>query len=439
MVFIKKKFTSYLVFIIPTFALLGLVAFSILWKVSQDSKIPLALINYVPNFDKLNLTDLPTLIDNRNIFTYNNHMLVVGFNRIIELDPVTNSIVRINNTNVLDCVNQTAIIGNYLYIACYMQQHLPENSSLPYSILYKLNLETGKIVKTYFNKIPALPSPLDVQKVLENPYIYIGRKANLNVVAQGPILWMSSWDGVMRMDTRTEKITSYTAKEVFHNTCLPDTIFNDNGVITVTAGTSYNEVFMCKSEVVTLNSATNQWVKTSLNEFDYVMNQRKRVEDKISSLKLPSYISISDILNGTRYLLANDGVYSLQKGAFPKKIISGEIKLNSDVKPYVSADGRYILFFGVTAKNPFETTPPAVGTLLDAYVADLTKLTITNLMKAEKFNVPTDTKTDEIISRVEQSKEEEHNGIFSFTNSVNGDSLVTVDVVNATVQIGVSN
>src|SRR3989344_4851333 len=100
--------------------------------------IPNVLINYVPNFDKLSLDDLPHLIDYRHIHKYNNHLLITGYNKIVEYDPSSQKVIRQNNTNVLNCIYDSALIGNNLYISCNKSQKLPQNSSLPYDILYKV-------------------------------------------------------------------------------------------------------------------------------------------------------------------------------------------------------------------------------------------------------------------------------------------------------------
>ncbi|HBQ51280.1 hypothetical protein A3B42_02945 [Candidatus Daviesbacteria bacterium RIFCSPLOWO2_01_FULL_38_10] len=412
-------------------------------KIGTDVKneiIPNILINYVPNFDKLSLNDLPHFIDYRQIHKYNNHLLIVGYNKIVEYDPDSQKIIRQNNTNVLDCINDSALVGTSLYISCYERQDLPQNSSLTYSVLYKIDLPNSSIVKTYFSEIPPLPNPFDIRKDLENnPHVYDGRKINLSLASQGFILWMSSWDGVMQMDITTDYIKTYAKQDIYKNQCFPEAIFNDNDTITLTASIGA----YCKGNISIFNNKNKQWEEIPVDQDKYIKEHGLYSVINKPIVKFPTFISISPKVNEKYYLLASDGVYSLASGEFPVKVfdgkISDELSLRSysdvNMQSYLSQDKRYIIFMRAVGRGP-SLKVPLISSILDVYLVDLQKLALTNLMEAKEFNTQTTSKIEEIRDKMINSYTEEKNGILFFKDHSNNKTLVSIDLSRAKLSIG---
>jgi len=422
--------------IVLTLLTVGFIFFS--YQIVNKSKVdtsarnkttPLALINYVPNFETLSLNDLPNFVDYRQSYPYNNNLLIIGYNKIVEYDQNNKKIIRLNDTKVFNCINQSALIGTDLYVSCYISQKFPNNSSFPYSVLYKLDLINGRVVKTYFDEIPPLPSPLDAIRTENNLH---GRKVNMYLASQDSILWMSSWDGVVRMDTKTNQMKTYSIQNIFNNSrCFPSGIFNDQGNITVLAGGFAD----CDGSISIYNSKDDRWEDITINYEEYSKKWKLYKDSNKLSVTFPTFLSISPIINEMYYLLASDGVYSLVSREFPKKIIESPVSIQSDIKSYISEDKRFILFIGEVGRGPtFEV--PLVQSVLDAYLIDLQKLTITNLMKADEFNTKTNEKIDNIISKIGSAYKEEKNGVLYFKDSKNNQTLITINLLKAKLTIG---
>jgi hypothetical protein len=408
----------------------GLIFFFFKIKnIPVSDEAPPAFIDYVPNFDNLLPSDLPNFTDYRKIHPYNNHLLVAGYNRIVEYDPGSQQIVRMNNPKSLNCINWTALIDNNLYISCYKHQKLPYNSSLQYSILYKVDLSSNKIIKTYFDVIPATPSNFNLQTDLEpESSFYSGRKINLFLAVQGATLWMSSYDGVMRMDTSNDQIISYPKQEVITGLCNPGGIFNDEGTIIITS--------TCHDFLSSFNNRNNTWTITPLNPEEYISKEKTFYPDKENPpIQFPIYNSISPLFKDRYYILANDGLYSLDRGKFPAKIIDESILLGSTFKTYYSEDKKYILFIGSIAKGPEETGITLIKNLMRAYLVDLQNLSITDLMKPDEFNKEATPIIEQRISQLGGSSYEEKNGLISFKDNSNDELIISVDLSKARLKI----
>lgn len=376
----KNSFTKNL--LIPT--LIGLVCFIFLYskfKTATPASNQQVLVSYVPNFDNLTLDDLPDFSDIRDVYDYNGNTLVVGYNRIVEYNTASNMYVRVNDPKVLGCINSSAKIDNFLYISC--NSHYPENKQLPNdksvvaSSVYKIDLETGKIIKKYFGN--ELESDPDL--IANNEFVFKtkGLRSNLHLGSRGNTLYMASWDGVEKMDILSGKISLYSGP----------------------------------NEIKPGNELTGIGLNSDVDWFR--MNP---------PFKQTVFKSITPLHDGKYYILASDGLYSLSDGQFPHQIISAVVS-GDVINSGITKDGRYSVFVG-----PAYNMGAVIG--VHAYLADINKNTVKNISIISK-NV--NTKAEKISSKIEKGYFEESDGKILLMDSVTNLILLSVNINSARLEI----
>jgi len=294
-----------------------------------------AFIDMIPNFDTLQVSDLPNMTDVRDIYTFGNSYIIASLNKIIDVDMTTHQIKRVNNPDTLGCVYSTAKVDKYLYIACNV-----DGTFEGQNILTKVDLETGEMIKEYF-----------INDSL--------RRTNLKVIALDTVVWGSSWDGVFALDTTTEKLSNFSLKEMgFYEGCVPEGIRIINDAVTISISHRIN----CFEGAMTYDKNTNSWIKIPDVE-NLEVNQKQIIDD----LKLPNYVSVSNQVNNSYILVSTDGLYTLQRNEFPEKILSfPKSKLNGlnyySYSSYVDPEKHFVVVIGVSrgpeSPNTFASAVP---------------------------------------------------------------------------------
>ena len=128
------------------------------------------------------------------------------------IDNKNNKFIRANNPEVLGCVYDSAKIDNFLFVSCNShfpdEKFLPETKTIIASKIYKIDLNTGKIVKQYFGNELLIDPSIDQHSA--SVFKTKGARSNLILGSRNNILYMGSWDGVEKMDIVSEKITLYS-------------------------------------------------------------------------------------------------------------------------------------------------------------------------------------------------------------------------------------
>lgn len=245
------------------------------------------LIDYLPDFDHLKLSNLPYFSDVRSVHTYKNHQIIIGANRIIEYDPVDKKIVRINNENLRPMVASGVVIDNMLYFSS-------SNGKPEYDadrIMTKVDLETGKIIKTYF----------------ENPD---RSYTNLHLTLKDNTIWGSMWGGAFKFDPTTENFTYFNYKEMgLKEPSCAMYIFNENETITVMSN-CYDVGF------TTYNEASNTWAYRVADSMDYA--SKINLQPKDFGLEFPYFLALSNKVQDRYYALTADSIYIIRRNEFPK-------------------------------------------------------------------------------------------------------------------------
>lgn len=356
----------------------------------NTGEIKNVLVSYVPNFDNLDIIDLPSMPGISAIYPYNNHLILVGSANILEVDVENNIIIRAANRKIFDCFYYSVKIGDDLYLACN------GTGELKLKGIYKLDLKTGNVVKSYAPK-------------------GIVDFTNLSIALNKTTIWGGAQNGVIKIDTLTDEIKFYPASTFPYQSNCPwynigandkfvwvtpqasdckgvsiyneatgtwdtylDTIFKNlspNYVvdhfftfayskskfyIAVNGGLGYPGDY-----VVTFDGVLGKWAKVAdggLLDLETTRQYRdKYFPDAFFSYwpgasyydektgKIINYswdtnfISIAGQRGEKYYILGNNGVYTLSENSFPRLLISAKIdgRYFDISKSYVDIDERY--------------------------------------------------------------------------------------------------
>ena len=83
----SKKLVQKTLYFVGVIICIVIIVFIFLLLKYNSSQPPInnqALVEYIPNFETLTLVDLPNFTDFRDVYDYNEHIIVVGFNRVVE-------------------------------------------------------------------------------------------------------------------------------------------------------------------------------------------------------------------------------------------------------------------------------------------------------------------------------------------------------------------
>lgn len=322
-----------------------------------------AFVGYVPNFDNLQLKDLPSLKDIRLLYPYKNLIIVVGANRIVYYDPQAQTIIK-QNTEILSCVVSAAVIDNYLYVGCNgtMKGTQPNVSWTP-STLYKLNLDSEKIEKIYFG---------DSQK--DHTLI------NLRLVADNKTLWGSSNDEVFKLDTNDGSFTFYSLQHLgFPSDCVSQGIYSDKGVIKVS---TWDNKPPCVGGSI-YNNQKDSWQYLSAEKasapflHDYQIISALTLENES---KFPSFVAISNLVSYKYYLFGKGNIDTLNNQQFPKKFmkLSGYLSDVVAKNALVNSKEEYAILVG------WPVLYEGIGFPFSIYLIDMKTGITEDLLKNEK-------------------------------------------------------
>lgn len=310
----------------------------------------MVLIPYIPNFNNLTLADLPNFDDVRGVYNYKDNLIVTGIDKIVEYNPAKKEIVRVQDTSKIDSVYNTAKIDNYLYVV--NPQGLLKNGKSwldIWSRILKIDLDTGKIVKTYFG-----------DPVKDKKY------TNLYIASKDKYLWASSRDGVMKINTSTDLITNYSVEQlqIPNYSCSSYILLNLQGTITISLN--------CLNEqgILTYNEAQDSWTHKTMSSEEQAKLINKRLKD--FNLDLPTYFAISNQINGKYYLAATDGIYTLKKDSMPIIFLPTKVNpnyLDGNSKFYVDTKESYLFLIGLP--GGIGSDHPTIGTELGADLVNL--------------------------------------------------------------------
>lgn len=311
----------------------------------------LALISYVPHFDNLKVDDLPNLTDVRSIVDYRGNKIVIAYNRFVEYDIASKKIVRQNNPDVLSCIYSGTVVGNNLYVGCNSENDNP-------STLYKVDLDSGKIVKKY-------------ELFKDSGF----KLVNLWLLAEGNTLWISSWDGVIKMDTLSQQTKFYSPTQIFSKLCKPILVWIENGQVKVGANDD-NCLDNNNYHIGVYNGQTDSWQNQQITFDKYASLINHNQSD--FSINIPRFYAVSQKLNEKYYLFSDEGIYTLQQRQFPALLfsINKNSQIASSYSAYVDKNEMYAIVVGGAGMLPQNPT-----------IADLVFVNLINLQTKEVTNL----------------------------------------------------
>lgn len=254
-----------LIFIAVTIGILA-IATLLLWNgtpYSSKHLIPKALnisisnqanqnvfVSGYPNFDNLTLANFPIQLSLRNIFSYKNHLIAVGYNMIYEIDDASKHIVRHLVPEKLPCTNWSTKINNYLYIICH-------------NGVYNLDLDSGNIIKSYIDVN-------DSYKHREESDSF--SFTNSTITHFRDTLWIGGYNGVLAINTRTDKTSLYTRTSFGDPEGSEYFIKSNNAFVWVVAYKKGGS----ETTLRIYNPKTDRWHELSKKEMENIFGQENK-------------------------------------------------------------------------------------------------------------------------------------------------------------------
>jgi len=341
----------------------------------------LAFTPEISNFETLKNDDLPNFYDVRGVYPYKKSLIIMGVNKIIEYDSISKKTLRIN-TKPLSCAYSSAVIDNYLYIGCNGY------SSDDPSTIFKVNLDSQEIEKTY--------GAVDLTG---------WNLTNIELSSHGKTLWGSSWQGVFKLNTVTDKPELYRpeslnflkTKDGLENTCgAPNFIIVENNQVKVLGENCDN--------ITIYDEKNNAWTPSVEKAY---LASRINKSAKDFGLDLPYYSSFSDIVNNKRYLFSENAIFTLSKHGLPEKIhsIQQKGKYSPAGKVYITKDEKYAVIISSDYEGPDRIHPRKMSDALLVNLIDINTGNTMNLTdtRPELSHIATD-KDIEIIDQIYNSK-----------------------------------
>lgn len=317
-------------------------------------------ISSLPNFDNLTIADLPNLRDTRGIFAYNSQYIVAGINRIVWYDPSSDKVVKMNNPDVLPCIYNTVLRGDYLYVACQSGNPFDNGKVVTPATLQRINLKTNRN---------------------EGNLLTDGKqRTNITLALVGNNIWIGSWDGLERMDLESGTIVeNITVDRIGYPGCRIDRAYVKNNQLKVKMvdGTD------CAGGGTAVYDQSQQTWTKGPDTIEAV--QEVNSSPRVLGNEMPFYLLVSNNINGIRYLFTQDAYYTVRRGEMPQKqasftsvlsITSEEMDTDRSKYLWVSPDGvKAIIFAPMLGPGPWTT----LADLLPIYSITLTDGNVTNL------------------------------------------------------------
>lgn len=441
----------------------------------EDINIKGVLVPYIPHFNDLKDTDLPSTFDTRFFTKYKNNYLIAGTGGIQEYDLDKKKLVRVQDKRIFDCNHSFAIIGDYLYAACNGSYSEGKGFISKGRSIYKIDLKTGNAIKRYY-EYEIVPNPENVN--VQNSFPDF---TNITITSLGQMIWGGVQNGVFSIDTNTDAVKYYTDEKLgFVGNCswmniwgnekyvwtIPQvsdcstgvSVFNplankwtiyssddiqkitgpiinfeintieaspDTMYLTGTSGIGYVDKYIIK-----YNSVSNNWdlllkfnndSSSPSSDFkQYYPDAYAKVDKQNETISaIGSYNSISSLING-KYYITGDKIYVLRKNSFPEVFLPTDLSPYSLKNIYVTKDEKYII-----AQNA------GVGMI---YTADILLINLTNnkydsLLKGDlAYDKLSEENKKKFDYNVEYDFEEQDNKVL--VKDKLGNKLFTVDLVN---------
>jgi hypothetical protein len=311
-----------------------------------------ALLNYIPNFDHLQLEDLPNFSDVRSVYSYNNNKIIIGVNQIAEYNPSTKEFVRVRNPQVLTSIYSGALVGDSIFLTSDRNPSL-NYTEAPKMYMRKIDANSGEQIKTYFKDDP---------RALTNLYM---------VDSKGT-LWLDSFDGVMKINPSDDTVTNYSEAQLGSAGCHAHGIYKIDDLIKVP--------FLCNGSNVSIyDEKTDAWKFQPFDDMEWVHAINKHLPD-FGLGEVPTFFYFSNKVNNKYYLFSDKGIYTLQRNGVPKiyssTVTDPELSFapSQMSKIYVTKNEQYVLLLGDRSCSQADPNCGFVGNLVGLQEGAITNL-----------------------------------------------------------------
>lgn len=222
------------------------------------------------DFAHLTLQDFPLVDESYSILkpiVWNNKVFVNSSRYILEYD-LKGNLLEYANFNSTDCARDLALINDSLYVACQGKG------------IYEIDLNANKVSYFYSQK--------DGLQELRN----------FQFAVDGETLWMGTFEGVAKIDTKTHKATVYDQELNVAGSAFGTNVYAHNGdVWAVVGGNAYN------------NGAITHYDKNADKWETYQVKDLK--EKDLTRL---------DVMYGD-FMVADQGVYAIFQDGGPENVV----------------------------------------------------------------------------------------------------------------------
>lgn len=302
----------------------------------KQTQYQLFLTKIPSPLEKITVDNLPSIEDPYDALKYQNRLIFSTQGHIVDYDPNLHQIFHYSDRTIARCLREKVIVSHYLYIPCDEAPTYPTDYGD--QTLWQIDLTDFSVTKVYSQASG------------------INSASNLLPVADGDTIWLGSFDGLSKFDTKTEKFTTLTSQlgifathtqvnkilvddshvwfyipanayssggiTLFDKTTNIFTPFNFQTFVSPQYGRfdlnqwkltpkglliAYSDDHIYKEQLY--NYQTNQWQSVKSESFD---NYEKNISNfkTENSIEIPyenprSYLALSPTINNKRFALTN--------------------------------------------------------------------------------------------------------------------------------------
>lgn len=155
--------------------------------------------------ENLTIYDLPNNNSSENVIEYNDHLWFTGTGSLVEYDTKSGKLVSYSDPKKANCDRNLVLINGYIFVPCRIDnievfgQTNPSKIFMGQYAIFKIDPLTHK-VNHIFSKTDGLL----------NGY-------NYHLVADGDFVWIETFNGIGRINTKTNQLDFYTKELGFQH------------------------------------------------------------------------------------------------------------------------------------------------------------------------------------------------------------------------------
>lgn len=150
--------------------------------------------------EDLGLEDLPNTAYPHTIVKHNDHVWFAGVGSIIEYDRDSEKLISYSNAKQANCRGDLVLINNYIYAACHI-----DNIEDAFGTVRKL---TTRLYTGHFGILKINPDTHQIEHTFSKQDGLLNGY-NYELYADGDDIWIATFDGVGRINSKTNNVDFY--------------------------------------------------------------------------------------------------------------------------------------------------------------------------------------------------------------------------------------